>query len=90
MLLCSVGGDDLTRVAPARQLTCHANLLRAGSGGTAMPSARAIVIVAHIDPQPTGPPPSQGHAGPTESGRQHRDSRVVTMDLLGGEDVLAD
>ena len=28
--------------------------------------------------------------GPTKPWSQHRDSRVVAVDLLGGEDVLAD
>jgi hypothetical protein len=40
-------------------------------------------IVTHIDPQPTG-------LGPTKPWSQHRDSGVVAVDLLGGEDVLAD
>ena len=40
-------------------------------------------IVAHVNPQPTG-------AGPTQPWSQHRDSRVVTVDLLGGEDVVTD
>ena len=40
-------------------------------------------IVAHIDPQPTG-------LGPAQPRRQHRDRRVVAVDLLGGKDVTPD
>ena len=40
-------------------------------------------IVTDIDPQPPG-------FGSSEPRRKHRDCRVVAMDLLGGEDMVAD
>ena len=40
-------------------------------------------VVAHIDPQPPG-------LGPAQSRRQHRNSRVVAVDLLGGKDMTPD
>src|SRR5689334_17213926 len=40
-------------------------------------------VVADIDPQSSGP-------GAAKARLQHRDRRVVGVDLLGGEDVIAD
>src|SRR5579883_585391 len=40
-------------------------------------------VIAHIDPEPTG-------LGLAIAGRQHRNRRVVAVDLLGREDMAAD
>ena len=52
-------------------------------GGRRRRRAEERPIVAHVNPQPTG-------LGPTQPWSQHRDSRVVAVDLLCGEDVAAD
>jgi hypothetical protein len=53
--------------------------IRSGRGGTAAKRP----VVAHIDPEPPG-------LGPAEARCQHRNRRVVAVDLLGREHVGAD
>jgi len=45
--------------------------------------AAAWTVIADVDPEPSG-------LGASEPRRQHRDRRVVAMDLLGGEDLAPD
>ena len=52
-------------------------------GGSRRCRAAERPIVAHIDPQAPG-------LGPAQSRRQHRNRRVVAVDLLGGKDMMPD
>ena len=64
-----------------RMLAATVGAVEVGSGGSRL--ARERAVVAHVDPQAPG-------LGSSKSRRQHRHGGVVAVDLLGGEDVLAD
>jgi hypothetical protein len=79
----AIGLEEAGEVGHVRRRALAAAVGAVEVGGSRGGFAAERPIVAHVDPQPPG-------LGPAEPRHQHRDRRIVAMDLRGGEDVPLD